>query len=437
MNRWKLGGNGRRDGQFGFTLSGDHRDGGQAGYWGPGHEGAEGLYGFHLRTRRAEAFAKAGTLIGSGEDRSAGLIISAFRHEQDMFWGARDYRGRESSLYANGILQFLGDSRDLSLGASWRVDACDETLDGAGGPETENVPGVFAESVSRFGRTVTLQAGLRADRHSRHGALLTPRAHLRFQFSPVHTLRLSAGRGFRRPHVFAENIAVLASSRRIEVVEPPGLERAWNAGLDWTRDFVAWGRLPVSASLDAYRTEFQNQAVVDAETRPGVIRIHDLHGRAYSNSVQGEAAVTWFRGFETSAAVRFNDARTTLNGRLVEVPLQSRWRGLFTASWKPAETGWQADLTVQWNGPSRLPDTREYPEEYRSGTASPPFVQVFGQVKRKWRFWELYAGVENLTDFRQTDPILAWQDPFGPWFDSSRVWGPTVGRRLYAGIRVN
>jgi len=50
---------------------------------------------------------------------------------------------------------------------------------------------------------------------------------------------------------------------------------------------------------------------------------------------------------------------------------------------------------------------------------------------------DLYLGGENLTGFRQERPILAWEDPFSPWFDSSLVWGPTAGRRFYVGLRLN
>jgi len=48
---------------------------------------------------------------------------------------------------------------------------------------------------------------------------------------------------------------------------------------------------------------------------------------------------------------------------------------------------------------------------------------------------ELYAGIENLFGFLQEDPILASEDPFGPWFDSSLIWGPVFGRKFYGGLR--
>jgi outer membrane receptor for ferrienterochelin and colicins len=47
----------------------------------------------------------------------------------------------------------------------------------------------------------------------------------------------------------------------------------------------------------------------------------------------------------------------------------------------------------------------------------------------------LYAGSENLLNYRQPNPIVANNDPFGPNFDASMIWGPIEGRRIYMGLR--
>ena len=48
---------------------------------------------------------------------------------------------------------------------------------------------------------------------------------------------------------------------------------------------------------------------------------------------------------------------------------------------------------------------------------------------------DLYLGIENLFNFRQTDPILDSANPKGPFFDASLVWGPLSGRMVYTGLR--
>ena len=58
------------------------------------------------------------------------------------------------------------------------------------------------------------------------------------------------------------------------------------------------------------------------------------------------------------------------------------------------------------------------------------------QVSKNWKEkLEVYVGVENFLNNTQEDPIVASDDPFGPYFDSSMVWGPIFGRNIYAGVR--
>jgi hypothetical protein len=89
------------------------------------------------------------------------------------------------------------------------------------------------------------------------------------------------------------------------------------------------------------------------------------------------------------------------------------------------------------NGKARLPNSEMNPVNYRTGDYSPAYVMMLGQIKRKFKNLEFYIGMENITDYIQRNPILAWQEPFSPYFDSSRIWGPVVGRQIYAGIRIN
>jgi hypothetical protein len=47
----------------------------------------------------------------------------------------------------------------------------------------------------------------------------------------------------------------------------------------------------------------------------------------------------------------------------------------------------------------------------------------------------MYVGGENLTNFRQSNAILGNDNPFGPYFDSTMIYGPIFGRMYYAGLR--
>jgi outer membrane receptor protein involved in Fe transport len=97
---------------------------------------------------------------------------------------------------------------------------------------------------------------------------------------------------------------------------------------------------------------------------------------------------------------------------------------------------WKVDYTLNWQGKKRLPDTFNNPEPYLLSEFSPGFMVMNLQVsKTLLEKFIVYAGVENLLNYTQKDPILAAEDPFGPYFYSSLVLGPIFGRDVYAGIR--
>ena len=47
----------------------------------------------------------------------------------------------------------------------------------------------------------------------------------------------------------------------------------------------------------------------------------------------------------------------------------------------------------------------------------------------------MYLGGENLANFKQENPIVDAQNPFGPDFDASLIYAPIFGRMAYIGMR--
>ena len=61
---------------------------------------------------------------------------------------------------------------------------------------------------------------------------------------------------------------------------------------------------------------------------------------------------------------------------------------------------------------------------------------LYAQITKRFKGFDIYAGGENLTGFRQDNPIINAENPLADGFDASCVWGPLMGIRLYAGVRV-
>lgn len=95
---------------------------------------------------------------------------------------------------------------------------------------------------------------------------------------------------------------------------------------------------------------------------------------------------------------------------------------------------WVFDVTAQLNGPSRLPTQTG---DLADSEMSPTYPMFFAQVTRKVGKFDIYVGCENILDYKQKHPILNADDPFSAGFNSSVIWGPLMGRKFYAGLRIN
>ena len=130
--------------------------------------------------------------------------------------------------------------------------------------------------------------------------------------------------------------------------------------------------------------------------------------------------------------------KTTYNGRLLEKPLTSKYKALLTASFSTPMDIWQFDATLQLNGGGRMPAPYRLNDgSWSWGERFKAFPQLNVQVTRWFRHFSIYAGGENLTNFKQKNPIIASPDPWGPDFDSTMIWGPVHGAMAYVGIRFN
>ncbi|MBN3035603.1 MAG: TonB-dependent receptor [Bacteroidales bacterium] len=435
FNRWKYM-QGNVMAQFGLKFLDEHRTGGQMTFRSPETPGASSPYGIDIRTRRFEVFGKTGYIVPSHPATSLGFVNIFSIHDQESLFGLNDYNGTENNYNGSLIMQSqLGSPRHAySAGVSYLYDSYRESLNDSIFSRDERVPGAFLQYTYSDSTHLTWIAGIRADHHNIHGWLMTPRIHVRWGIDSRTVLRASAGMGYHTPNIIAENSYLLASSRRLYVDLELPQEVAWNYGLNLTRHIDLSGR-ELTFSGEYYRTDFRSQVIIDRDRNSSEIYVYKLDGPSFSNSYQVEAGYELLRGMDIVAAFRVSDVRMTINGELDREPLVKRYKGLMSLSYQTLSRKWQFDLTTQLNGDSRLPDTRSLPEQYRRPANSPAFVIFNAQVSRFFRNWSIYLGAENLLDFVQQNPLIAPEDPYGPWFDASMVWGPLMGRKIYFGFR--
>ncbi|GAA4403843.1 TonB-dependent receptor [Nibrella viscosa] len=438
--------------QFGVKALYEDRLGGQASQ--SVMPGAP-RYTFTNVTRRYEWFSKTAKLYPEQPYKGLGFILNAVHHDQNSRFGFTPYDGRQQSLYGNLIYQSIigNTNHSFKAGISYLLDDYRERYRDTLMTRTESVPGVFGEYTYKYLEKFTMVAGARADFHNLFGTQLTPRLHLKYDLNENVSLRASMGRGFRVPNALAENYGYLVSSRTVFFTGKLRPEISWNYGISLTNEFNLFGE-KASLILDYYRTDFQNQLVVDLE-HPGELNFYNLSGKSFSNSFQAELNYEPVKRLEFKLAYRLFDVRQSMGapfGESVLLPrmMVSRDRVLFNAGYALPYDKWKVDVTVQWNGPRRIPtmqrdnshdytthqNTHDYSYRNMIWENTPGFYNVNAQVSRAFRDWEVYLGGENLTGFRQLNPIVAPQNPFGREFDAAgRAWGPITGRMIYAGFR--
>jgi outer membrane receptor for ferrienterochelin and colicins len=400
-------------------------------------------WGFESKTTRLEDWVKIAKVFDR-PGTSIGLQFANVSHNQDANYGPREYNGTQNSLYANLIFQtYIGNTNHIiKAGASGIMDVYKEKFDGIDYNRTERVPGVFCEYAYNYTTKFNVIAGLRGDYDNLGGTFVTPRLHVCYAPFKRTTLRASIGRAQRTANIFAENAGFMAGNRQFNILRPEagkayGLnpEVAWNTGANLTHKFKIGLREAVLA-FDYYYTQFQSQVVVDLNY-PGFLSFYNLDGKSYAHSFSTQFDYELIHNLNLRMAYRYHNVMVTYKGELEEKPLVPAHRAFVNIDYA-TRNKWKFDYTIQWISSQRTPGITHNHSGVSPGGVdySPSYIQMSAQITKVFSdALEIYIGGENLTNYMQHDAIVSASDPYSRSFDASMVWGPMMGRTIYAGAR--
>lgn len=446
-NKWKYGN--EKDwgwnSRIGLRFFNEQRIGGQTFFNAESDKGSTSVYGQSVNINQPEIWTKTGYRIN--DKHNIVLFASAFHQQQNSFFGTVQYNAQQTNFYGNIQYELNYSKHELKTGVSYRhlnlnediafTDTFLQRTYAGNYQRIENIPGLFAENTMRFfNNKLTWIAGVRGDHHNQFGFQFTPRTLLKYDIAPKTIVRANVGTGWRTVNLFSENIGLLVSSRDIIFAEQLQPEKALNFGVNLTQKFETKNNnLSGYFSADYYRTDFQNQIFPDYDTDPTMAIIKNFTGKSVSNGFQAELYLKIYRRFELKTGYNFLDVYREIGETKQLLPFNPMHKFLTTFSYKPLTNKFHFDVNVHWYGEQRLPDTKSNPIEFQRPDFSQPYTIVNAQFTYNLKKFEVYAGCENIFDFRQKQPIISWQDPFSPYFDTSSVWGPTRGREIYVGVR--
>lgn len=401
-------------------------------------------YLIDITNERYEAFTKNALFINKEHATNVALIISGSLHHNNAIYGHKALHIDQRNAYASLMYETdFDEHHSLSAGLSINHDHFDQegywqqNQTGMNEGSGETTPGVYAQYTFKIAEMFVAMGGIRCDHSSIYGTFVTPRMHLKYTPNSLLTLRASIGKGYRTAHPLAENNYLLASGRQVTVDNGLKQEEAINCGLSTALN-IPIGEKKLKIDAEYYYTNFIQQTVIDFDTDPHAVLFTNLNGDSYSHTWQVEASYPILQDITLTAAYRRTDVKCTYNGVLRDKPLTNKYKALLTASWQPMLGKWQIDMTTQFNGGGRMPTPYVAENgDYSWNNNFKLYEQIGIQVTRFFRHWSVYAGGENITNFKQKDPIIGADDPWGKNFDSTMIWGPVHGAIYYIGARLN
>jgi outer membrane receptor for ferrienterochelin and colicin len=404
-------------------------------------------WGSEINTERIDISTKIGYVFPDMPFQSIGFQNAFNSHNQESYFGLNQYNIKQQSYYSNLIFNSIIDNtmHKFATGLNFTYDKYEEFVNVADYSRADNSLGAFFEYTYDNSDNFSVILGGRVDNHNRLGTFLTPRLHVRYNPWEKGVLRFSAGRGKRSANIFAENQQLFGSSRNFEILNSGGKiyglnpEIALNYGLSFSQGFKLFNRSG-DVGFDFYKTDFQNQVIVDLYQSPQQVLFYNLNGKSFANSLQVEFNYELAKHFNLRTAYKYYDIQTDYLSGNQERPLQAKHRFFGNLGYETQltekEKQWKFDYTLNWLGKQKLPNTisnsmiESFPEY------SPSFSVMNMQVTRVFSStFEVYLGGENIGNYKQQKAILGSDNPFGTTFDTSIIYAPIFGQMYYAGLR--
>jgi outer membrane receptor for ferrienterochelin and colicin len=452
LNQWKFGICGKTGitAEMKWRYFTDSKQSGQVAFNPNAPTNVNQFWGSEIDTKQFLASAKIGYVFPDMEYQSIGFQNQFSDYRQDGYFGLRNYFVRHQSWYSNLLFASIINNtlHKFTTGASFQWDRFEEIYLTEDFSRKDVGVGAFFEYSYNNDDNLSYTLGGRVDYNNRLGTFVTPRAHIRYQPTEQTTLRLSAGRGKRLANVFMENQNLFASNRVFLLPTLPqgnngfynlNPEIAWNYGFSIIQKFKFFGK-DADFSADFYRTDFQNQVVVDLDASTQQVQFYNLSGKSFANSLQLDFNMAPAKHLEWRSSYKFYDVRNNNSIGLEQRVLQPRHRFFTNLAYethlRDDNKQWKFDATFNWLGEQRMPVSSGNPTDFQWNSMAPSFYTINAQITRVFsKNFEIYVGGENMNNYRQPNAIIAATDPFGSYFDSSMIYGPVFGAMYYTGLR--
>lgn len=431
--------------------------------WNKSFRGGDSIYGESIYTSRWE-------LTGQYQLPTREKILYAVSynsHQQDSRYGTTSYIANQQIFFQQLTWDKKAGIHDLLTGAALRYTYYDDNtpatasadpLNPKNEPQQTWLPGIFVQDEMKIGRQQLL-LGLRYDRHSIHGNIITPRIAYKLTLSGNEAIRLNAGTGFRVVNLFTEDHAALTGARKTVIRNELKPERSYNINLNYSKKRITGNGTLIGLEVSVWYTHFSNRIIGDYETNPNEIIYDNLQGYSVSKGITVNTDFSFLNGIKAMAGITLQDVSLNENGIKTQQILTEKITGTWSVSYKINPWNLAVDYTGNFYGPMRLPLLG--PLDPRKPYSPVWSLQNIQFTFSGWKQIAFYGGIKNLLNWtpnkgnpfliaRTHDPFdkkvqydtngqikATTENPYALSFDPTYVYAPNQGRRIFIGIRVS
>ena len=369
----------------------------------------------------------------------AGQDPNAYGKTTDLTWVA----GSQYIYKAENCL-FL--PADLTVGVEYNEDYLKDNMWGYNRQTEQTVRIVSAYAQNEWKNEIWgILIGGRLDKHNLiRNLIFSPRANLRYNPSENLNFRASYSYGFRAPQAFDEDLHidnVGGTVSMIRLADDLRVEKSQSVSVSADM-YRSWGDWQGNLLLEGFYTDLDDVfALKELGFENGILikeRHNESGARVFGGNIEGKVA--WRDIFQLQLGVtkqnsKYKEARSWSDDveatrRMFRTP---DFHGYFTASYNPMQA-----LTLALSGTytgSMLIEHHAGMIEINETVETPSFFEMGFKAAYDFKVYksfslQLNAGVQNMFNSFQND------FDFGADRDSGYIYGPTLPRTIFMGIKL-
>lgn len=410
-------------------------------YFAPDEKNRLSAYFSFQTTSRKSYYGGIGE--GTDDDRDAAGKAYGTTHDFTYVAGAQ---------YVHNFSKLLFMPSDLTLGAEYNFDGLKDVILGYDRHFKQDVHiGSFFFQNEWKSKQWGFLVGGRLDKHNLvDNIIFSPRANLRYNPTDNLNFRLTYAGGFRAPQAFDEDlhVGVVGGERLVTVLADKLKEERSNSFSISADIYHKFGNVQTNLLVEGFYTDLDNVFALRQLDRPDaqgntVQERYNAYGaKVFGLNIEGKAMFTrWFSlqaGFTIQKSLY--DEAIAWNDEVPEQKYKKMMRspnryGYFTATFTPIKR-FTASITGNYTGSMLIGHAAGSGVEEPKAVDTPDFMELNMKLAydipvSKYLTLQVNGGIQNIANSYQKDFDKGWNR------DSNYIYGPSLPRSYYVGVKIN